>query len=488
MAQSKKRKNSKLGIAKCPTGIPGFDEVTNGGLPRGRPTLVCGGPGCGKTLLAITFLVRGTLDYGETGVLVAFEETEQELTENVASLGFDLKKLVAQKKLVIDHIQIDRSEIQESGDFNLEGLFIRLGHAIDSVGAKRVVLDTIESLFSGFANEAILRAELRRLFHWLKDKGVTTVITAERGATTLTRRGLEEYVSDCVILLDHRVDSLIATRRLRIVKYRGSSHGLDECPFLISEQGISVRPITSLGFDYDVSTEYISSGITGLDKILAGRGFYRGSSILVSGTAGTGKTSVVAQAVAAACERGESCVYFAFEEAASQIVRNMQSIGVDLERYIKSGLLHFSASRPSIYGLEMHLLTIHRLTDELKPSIVVVDPVTNLGSIAPISEIKSMLTRLIDYFKMNHITALFTSLTEGGQHEELSDVGVSSLMDTWIVLRTIQTDRARNRVLYIVKSRGMAHSMQTSPYRLTNQGVIVSAESRSGGKGGSKRG
>jgi circadian clock protein KaiC len=486
MAQNSKRKNTHPGIVKCPTGIPGFDEVTNGGLPRGRTTLIYGGPGCGKTLLGVTFLVRGAVDYGEPGVLIAFEETEEELTSNVTSLGFDLKKLVAQKKLAIDHILIDPSESKESGDFNLEGLFIRLGHAIDSVGAKRIVLDTIESLFSGFDNELVLRAELRRLFHWLKEKGVTAVITAERGDATLTRHGLEEYVSDCVILLDHRINSLIATRRLRVVKYRGSSHGPDEYPFLISEQGISVLPITSLGFDYDVSTEYISSGITGFDKILAGKGFYRGSSILVSGTAGTGKTSIVAQAVAAACARGESCLYFAFEEASSQIVRNMQSIGIDLERGIKSGMLHFSASRPSAYGLEMHLSTIHRLTEELKPRIVVVDPVTNLGSIAPISEIKSMLTRLIDYFKMNHITALFTSLTEGGQHEELSDVGVSSLMDTWLVLRTIETDGARNRVLYVVKSRGIPHSMRTSRYQLTNRGVIVTDDSRPGRSRGNK--
>jgi circadian clock protein KaiC len=486
MVQSRKRKTAHPGIAKCQSGILGFDEITNGGLPRGRPTLVCGGPGCGKTLLGITFLVRGILDYDEPGVLVSFEETEEELTENVTSLGFDLQKLVTQQKLVIDYVQIDRSEIQESGDFNLEGLFVRLGHAIDSIGAKRVVLDTIESLFFGFSNEAILRAELRRLFRWLKEKGVTAVITAERGAATLTRHGLEEYVSDCVIFLDHRVDSLIATRRLRVVKYRGSSHGPDEYPFLITERGISVLPISSLGFDYDVSTGYVSSGIEGLDRILAGKGFYRGSSVLVSGTAGTGKTSLVAQAVAAACARGESCLYFAFEEASSQIVRNMRSIGIDLEGGIKSGLLHFSASRPSAYGLEMHLSTIHRLTEELKPRVVVVDPVTNLGSIAPIREIKSMLTRMIDYFKMNHITAFFTSLTEGGQHEELSDVGVSSLMDTWLVLRTIETDGMRDRILYVVKSRGMDHAMRTSPYQLTDHGVRVTADSGAGRRRGSK--
>ena len=486
MTQFKKRKNSNLGIDKAPTGIPGFDEITNGGLPRGRTTLVCGGPGCGKTLLGITFLVRGALDYGKPGALITFEETEQELTENVASLGFDLKKLVTQKKLAIDHIHIDRSELQAMGDFSLDGLFVRIGHAIDSVEAKRVVLDTIESLFSGFSNEAILRAELRRLFNWLKSKGVTAVITAERGTDTLTRYGLEEYVSDCVILLENRIDSKIATRLLRIVKYRGSSHGFNEYPFLISEQGISVLPITSLGLDYDISKEYISSGIAGLDKLLAGRGFYRGSSILVSGTAGTGKTSMVAQAVAAACARGESCVYFAFEEAASQIVRNMQSIGIDLERDIKGGLLHFSALRPSTHGLEMHLNTIHRLTDEIKPSVVVIDPVTNLGSIASISEIKSMLTRLIDYFKMNHITAFFTSLTEGGQDHELSEVGVSSLMDTWLVLRIIETDGVRNRVLYIVKSRGISHSMQTSLYQITSHGISVTADSRPGRRRRSK--
>jgi circadian clock protein KaiC len=417
MAQAKKI-DSDLGIEKAPTGIPGFDEITNGGLPEGRPTLVCGGPGCGKTLFGITFLVRGALDYGQPGALITFEETEIELTKNVVSLGFDLNKLVAQKKLAIDHIHIDRNELQEMGDFSLAGLFVRIGYAIDSVKAKRVVLDTLESLFSGISNESILRAELRRLFSWLKDKGVTAVITAERGVDTMTRFGLEEYVSDCVILLENRVDSKIATRLLRVVKYRGSSHGFNEYPFLISEQGISVLPITSLGLDYEISKEYITSGITGLDKLLASKGFFRGSSILISGTAGTGKTSMVAQAIAAACARGESCIYFAFEEAASQIVRNMQSIGIDLEHFIKGGLLHFSALRPSTRGLEMHLNAIHRLTEEIKPSVVVIDPVTNLGSIASISEIKSMLTRLIDYFKMNHITAFFTSLTGGGQHEE----------------------------------------------------------------------
>lgn len=475
MANTVKKKNSASGIIKCPTGISGLDEITNGGLPGGRPTLICGGPGSGKTLFAITFLVSGAVDYGEPGVLASFEETENELTENVASMGFDLKKLVARKKLAIEHFYVHRNQVQESGDFNLDGIFIRLEHAIDSVGAKRVVLDSIEALFSGFSNESILRSELRRLFRWLKDKGVTTVITAERGTSTLTRQGLEEYLSDCVILLDHQVNSLIATRRLRIIKYRGTSHGSDEYPFLISERGISVLPITSVGLNYNVSKKFLSSGIPGLDGILGNKGFYRGSSVLVSGTAGSGKTSIIAQIVAAACARGESCLYFAFEESVDQIVRNVRSIGVDLDSYIKDGTLHFSASRPSVHGLEMHLSTVHRLTEEIKPTIVVIDPMSNLGSVASEIEIKSMLTRLIDFFKMNHITAFFSSLTHGGHDEELTDAGISSLMDTWIVLQTVQADGVRSRVLHVVKSRGMSHSMQMSPYELTDRGVKLIA-------------
>ncbi len=415
--------------------------------------------------------------------MASFEETEAELTENVTSLGFDLKKLVAQKKLAIEHFYIQRNQFQESGDFNLDGIFIRLENAIDSVGAKRVVLDSIEALFTGFTNESTLRAELRRLFRWLKDKGVTTVITAERGVTTLTRQGLEEYLSDCVILLEHQVNSLIATRRLRVIKYRGTSHGSDEYPFLISAEGISVLPITSVGLDYDVSKEYLSSGIDGLDRVLGDKGFYRGSSVLISGTAGSGKTSFMSQIVATACARGESCLYFAFEEPVNQIVRNVRSIGINLDPYIKRGNLHFSALRPSVHGLEMHLSTMHRLTENIKPTIVVIDPMSNLGPAAAGSEIKSMLIRLIDFFKMNHITAFFTSLTQGGSYDELTDVGISSLMDTWIVLQTIQTEGVRGRVLYIAKSRGMSHSMQMFPYELTNQGIKLIAPVPVRGKG-----
>lgn len=473
-------KQASPSVAKCPTGITGLDEIMNGGVPRGRITLICGGPGCGKTLFGVTFLVRGAVDHAEPGVLMSFEETERELGDNVVSLGFDLKQLISQKKLFIDHVSIERSDIQESGGYSLEGLFVRLEHAIEAVGAKRVVLDGIEALFSSFSNEAILRSEFRRLLRWLKNKGVTTVITAERGAITLTRHGLEEYISDCVILLEHQVTFLIATRRLRVVKYRGTSHGPDEYPFLITERGILVFPITSVGLNYDVSTERISSGIGGLDAMLGGgKGFYRGTSILVSGTSGTGKTSLVAHAIAAACSRGETCVYFA-EESPDQIIRNMRSIGLDLEPFIKGGLLVFSASRPSLNGLEMHLNTALRVTAETRPSIVVVDPITSLTAIASASEIKSMLTRLVDYFKMSNITAFFTSLTEGGHHEEVSDAGVSSIMDTWLVLQTVESGGVRGRVLYVVKSRGMAHSVRLFPYRLTNKGLRVAAAPRRG--------
>ena len=458
-------------LKKAPSGIAGLDEITNGGLPQGRPTLVCGGAGCGKTLLAMEFLVRGAVEHNEPGVFMAFEETEAELTKNVASLGFNLRQLVAKKKIALDHVHIERSEIEETGEYNLEGLFIRLNHAIDSIGAKRVVLDTIEALFAGLPNELILRSELRRLFRWLKDKGVTAIITAERGQGTLTRHGLEEYVADCVIMLDHRVTEQISTRRLRVVKYRGSVHGTNEYPFLISEEGISVLPITSLGLKHTAPSERVSSGIPRLDAMLGGKGYYRGSSILVSGTAGTGKSSLAAAFVEAACRRGERALYFAFEESQSQILRNMRSIGLNLEPWVAKGLLQFHASRPTAQGLEMHLLGIHDLVRKLKPRVVVLDPITNLINTGSELEVRSMLTRLIDAFKMEQITALFTSLTTGGDSPEQSEVGVSSLMDTWLLVRNIESGGERNRGLYILKSRGMAHSNQVREFILSDAGI-----------------
>jgi circadian clock protein KaiC len=402
-------------LPKCLTGIQGLDEITGGGLPRGRPTLVCGGAGCGKTLLAVEFLVRGAVQFGEPGVFMAFEETEKELTANVASLGFDLAGLVRRKKIVLDYVHIERSEAQESGEYDLEGLFVRLNHAIDSIGAKRVVLDTLEVLFSSLPNEAILRSELRRLFRWLKDKGVTAVITAERGRESLTRHGLEEYVSDCVIVLDHRVYDQIATRNLRVMKYRGALHGTNEFPFLIGDEGISVLPITSLGLNHKVSSERIATGIPRLDAMLGGRGFFRGSSILLTGTPGTGKTIISSNFAQAACRREERVLFFSFEESPNQIIRNMHSIGLRLEPLVKRGLLRFHSARPSLYGLEMHLATMFKEIVAFQPHVVIMDPITSLMDAGTASEGKGMVTRLIDYLKAGQVTSLFTSLTQGGQ-------------------------------------------------------------------------
>ncbi|HEX5605522.1 MAG TPA: circadian clock protein KaiC [Candidatus Binatia bacterium] len=468
---SKASEPERPALAKSPTGIRGLDEITFGGIPRGRPTLVCGRAGCGKTLFSVEFLIHGAIDYDDPGVFVAFEETEEDLTKNVASLGYDLAELCRRKKLMIDYIRVERSEIEETGEYDLEGLFIRLGHAIDSIGAKRVVLDTIEAIFSGFQNTNILRAELRRLFRWLKDKGVTAVITAEQGDGTLTRHGLEEYVSDCVILLDHRVRDQISTRRLRVVKYRGSSHGTNEYPFLIDEQGISVLPITSLGLEHKATTERVSTGIDSLDQMLGGKGFYRGTSILLSGTAGTGKTSVAAHFVDAACRRGERCVYFSSEESPAQVTRNLRSIGLDLEPWMKKGLLHFDATRPNFNGLEMHLLRIHKLIDQIKPNIAVFDPLSGYLTLGDSLEVKSMLTRLLDYLKGRQITSIFNALVEGGHSELQSEVGVSSLMDSWILLRNIEHNGERNRGLFILKARGIAHSNQIREFILTDHGV-----------------
>jgi circadian clock protein KaiC len=467
-----------VGIRKAPTGIAGLDEITGGGLPAGRPTLVCGSAGCGKTLFAMEFLVRGILDHGEPGVFMSFEERAEDLAENVRSLGFDLEDLIERGKLVVDYVHVERSEIEETGEYDLEGLFLRLGWAIDSIGAKRVVLDTLEVLFGGLENQGILRAELRRLFRWLKEKGVTAVITGERGEGTLTRHGLEEYVSDCVILLDHRVIDQLATRRLRVVKYRGSIHGTNEYPFLIDERGIEVLPITSLGLTHATSTERVSSGIPELDEMLGGEGYYRGSSVLVSGRAGTGKTSLAAHFVDAACRRGEPCLYFAFEESAGQIMRNMRSIGLDLEPWVRQGLLEFHASRPTLHGLERHLVTMYKAVRTARPRVVVVDPVTNFVDTGSVEEVGSMLVRLIDFLKMAEITVLFTSLTQGGRDLESSDVGVSSLMDTWLLLRDTESNGARNRTLNVIKSRGMAHSNQVREFVLTARGVSLVEASR----------
>jgi len=458
-------------LPKSKTGIQGLDEITGGGLPKGRPTLICGGAGCGKTLLAMEFLVRGATQFNEPGIFMAFEENAKDLTKNVASLGFDLKDLIARKKIVLDFVYVGDREIETSGEFDLEGLFIRLGHAIDSIGAKRVVLDTIEALFSRLPNQRILRAELHRLFRWLKEKGVTAIITGERGEDTLTRQGLEEYISDCVIVLDHRVSDQVSSRRLRVVKYRGSTHGTNEYPFLIDEDGISVLPVTSLGLEQAASTQRIPTGVARLDAMLGGAGYYRGSSVLISGTAGTGKTSLAAHFAEAACRRGERALFFAFEESPNQIMRNMRSIGIDLQPWVQKGLLQFQATRPTFAGLEMHLTKMHKAINAFKPQVVIVDPLNSFVIGSNEIEVKSMLMRLVDFLKMQQITGLFTSLTTSGGALEQSEVAISSLIDTWLLLRTIEIGGERNRGLYILKSRGMAHSNQIREFLLTDHGV-----------------
>jgi len=474
MKQKKQPERAAATLPKTPTGITGLDEITLGGVPRGRPTLVCGGAGCGKTMLALEFLVRGARDFGERGVCMMFEESADELTANVRSLGFDLDKLVAQKKILLDHVHIERSEFEETGEYNLDGLFIRLGHAIDTIGAKRVVLDTIEALFAGLPNHAILRAELRRLFRWLKERGVTALITGERGESSVTRYGLEEYVADCVILLDHRVEGQISTRRLRVLKYRGTTHGMNEYPFLINDHGVSVLPITSLRLDHKASAQRISTGIPRLDDMLGGKGVFSGSSVLVSGSPGTGKSSIAAKFVEAACQRGERALLFAYEESAAQIMRNMCSIGIDLQKHVEKGLLRIHSSRPTLQGLEQHLVMMHDAVCGFRPDVVAVDPISNLTFENNESEVKPTLMRLIDFLKKEQITTVFTSLTGGGGatvSPEDSQMGVSSLMDVWLLLRNSELNGERNRTVYVLKARGTHHSNQVREFRLGNRGI-----------------
>ena len=466
-----KPKAVRTSLAKTPTGIQGLDEVTGGGLPTGRVSLVCGKAGCGKSLLAMEFLVHGAVRYGEPGVCVNFEETEEKLKANVASLGFDLRDLIKRKKLFLDYVFIERSQITEAGEYNLDGLFIRLAQAVKAIKAKRVVLDSVEALFSGIADLAILRSELSRLFRWLEGQKLTAIVTGEAGANALTRHGLEEYVADCVISLDHRVTEQISTRRLRIVKYRGTSHGTDEYPFLIDEDGISVVPITSLVLTHKALTDRVSTGIATLNELMEGKGFFRGSSVLVTGTAGTGKSSMAANFCSAACARGELCLYFTFEESPSQILRNMRSVGLDLERWVKKHLLFFNAMRPTSTGLEGHLAVIHRLISQLRPSVVIIDPITNLVSPSGNYDVKSMLVRLVDYLKVEQITSMFTNLTFAGDPQERNAAAVSSLMDTWIVLRDSKPNGRPRRELYVLKSRGMAHSREVRELIVSERGL-----------------
>ncbi len=474
MTQFNHKNNSKsrnIQLPKCPTGIQGLDEITGGGLPKGRPTLICGSAGCGKTLLGMEFLVHGATEYGEPGVFISFEESVEELTQNVTSLGWNLEQLIAEKKLNIDCLYIEPSEIQETGEYDLEGLFIRLSYAIDSIGAKRVVLDTIEVLFGSLSNTGIVRAELRRLFRWLKTKGVTAIITGERGDNSLTRQGIEEYVSDCVIRLDQRVYEELSTRRLQIFKYRGSQHGSNEYPFLIEENGISVLPITSIGLNHSISNERISSGIPRLDTMLGGQGYFRGSSILITGMAGTGKSTIAAAFAAATCQRQEKCLYLAFEEAPDQIIRNMRSVGLDLEPYLQQELLQIQALRPTAHGLEVHLVQIHRWISHFQPTTVIIDPISNLNVTGSILQVKAFFMRLIDYLKSQQVTVLMNNLISGGNPLESTEIGISSLMDTWLEVRVIESNGERNRLLQVIKSRGMEHSNQVREFRLTGQGL-----------------
>jgi circadian clock protein KaiC len=457
-------------VGKSPTGIGGLDEVTQGGLPRGRPTLLCGSAGCGKTLFAMTFLYNGAVEYGEPGVFLAFEEQPEDLIKNVGSLNYDIEKLIAEKKLAIDHVELERTKIAESGEYDLEGLFIRLGYAIDSIGAKRVVIDTIETLFSGLEDEHLLRAELRRLFEWLKEKGVTAIITAERGEGTLTRYGLEEYVADCVILLDNRVHDQLSTRRLRIVKYRGSAHGTNEYPFLLDEQGITVMPVTSSGLAHEASTERMPSGIPDLDRMLEGKGYYKGSSILVSGMAGSGKSTMAAHFADASCAAGQRCIYFAMEESPHQIIRNMRSVGIDLQKWADKKLLRFSARRPSLFGLETHLATMYRDVTDFDPAAVVIDPLSALLNAGASGDVHTMVLRLVDFLKARGVTALFTSLGISGE-SATTEIEISSLMDVWLLLYNRESNGEHNRQLYLLKSRGMAHSNQVREFIMSSDGI-----------------
>ena len=458
-------------LPKAPTGVRGLDEITGGGLPMGRSTLVTGGAGCGKTLLGVQFLVAGAREYGEPGVLVTFEESAEKITANFASLGFDLDGLLKDELLVIYAFQAEPTEVIGTGEFDFEPLFLLLDEAINRVGARRVMLDSIESLFGMFKASAIVRAELGRLFRWLEDRAVTAIVTGEPGDNdSLTRYGIEEYVSDCVIALDHRSQNEVSTRRLRVVKYRGSAHETNEYPFLISARGFTVLPITTVTLDYGAPEERISTGVARLDHMLSG-GLFRGSTVLVSGSAGTGKTTLGAHLIDAACARGERALLIMHEESADEVIRNMRSVGVDLRRWAEAGLLRIWAVRPTEFGLENHLAIVSGLLAEHEPAVAVVDGTASLLGGAARSDVTSMLARTFHLFKARGITAMATILTDGDVVD--TTVGVSSRADTWLLLRNVESNGERNRLLFVLKSRGSAHSNQVREFLLTDHGIEV---------------
>ena len=460
-------------LHKCPTGVKGLDEVTEGGLPKNRTTLICGGAGSGKTLLGLDFLINGATHYGEPGVFMSFEETKDELYQDVASLNLNLKGLVSKKKIFLDHVVLEHRDIQGS-DFNLEGLFIRLEHAIDSIGAKRVVLDSIESPFASITDPGMLRLEVKRLFQWLKKKHVTAIVTGEPGKDSYSRHGLEEYISDCIIFLDNRVSEQISVRRIRVVKYRGSNHGTNEYPFVIDQAGLSVIPITSAALDQPGTSKRVSTGVASLDRLFVGGGYTKGSTVLASGTAGTGKTSLAAAFARETCKRGERCLFLSYEESSGQLVQNMGSIGIHLGPWIKTGLLRVTSTRPSLFGLEKHLLDLYKTITEFKPAAVVIDPLTSLLAEGSPRELQSMITRMIDLLKSKGITGFFTSLVSSTARNDTSgEIGVSSLIDTWIIVRELEEDQGKRRIrgLYVVKSRGMNHSSDVHKLVLSNEGI-----------------
>jgi circadian clock protein KaiC len=484
----------KSGLKKCPTGIKGFDEITEGGLPCDRITLLSGSTGTGKTLLGIDFLINGATNYNEPGVFMSFEENQNELFEDVASLNLDLQSLVTEKKLVLEYVVLERRDMQSDGEFNLEGLFVRLELAIDSIDARRVVLDSIDSLFGGISDLGILRLEIKRLFRWLKNKKVTTLITGETTQGTYTRHGLEAYISDCILFVDNRVHEQISTRRMRVIKYRGSNHGTNEYPFVIDKNGLSVIPITSAGLDHPGSSERLSTGIPSLSAMFNGGGYTRGSTVLASGTAGTGKTSLAAAFAVESCKRGERCLFLSYEESPGQLIENMSSIGFDLAPLIKSGLLMIVSTRPSFFGLEMHLLDLYKMLDDFKPRAVIIDPLTSLMGQGNQLEVQSMLTRMIDALKSQGITGFFTSLVSSTQPNDTSgEIGVSSLIDTWIVVRELEESEGRKRIrgLYIVKSRGMGHSSDVHKLVMSDSGltlISMAADATAGAKQKGKTG
>ena len=453
------------------TGVKGLDDVLGGGIPQGHAMLLVGKPGTGKSILSMEYLLHGIELHKENGVYISFEESEKQIISNAASFGWKFEEMVKKNKLAISYIDMQPEQMRTVGDYDLSALILRVKGAIKKVNARRVVIDGINNLLSTFDDERIIRSDLLRLIREIKEVNATIFITGERGHDSWSKMGFEEYLADGLMHLDNRTDGNYQTREIQVVKCRGINHYTGKSPFIINSEGMSIRPLITADFDYKVLKSRVSTGIADIDNMLGGKGLYRGSTVYITGPSGAGKTSISSSFANGACSRGERALFLAFEESSDQIIRNMKSIGLSLDKWVNEKLLYFYTARATTNSLEGHLDNIMTMVREVEPTCVVLDPISAFRPIANENETKLMLIRLNDYLRARKITTVFTALSSDGEYSEHADVQLSSIADTWIVVRIMDYKGERNNVMQLMKSRGMSHSRQMKEMYFTGNGL-----------------